>query len=79
MRPRKPLLALCGYSLGRVSSGAIGALRERVEGLGGVEEAAKRLEAGVPTLRDIVKELLLPGRDHAMNSRRRCCARISWI
>lgn len=57
------LLALCGYSLADVSSGAIGALRERVEGLGGVEEAAKRLEAGVPTLRDIVKELLLPGRD----------------
>ena len=28
-----------------------------------MEEAAKRLEAGVPTLRDIVKELLLPGRD----------------
>lgn len=59
----KALLALCGYSLADVSSGAIGALRERVEGLGGVEEAAKRLEAGVPTLRDIVKELLLPGRD----------------
>ena len=56
----KALLALCGYSLADVSSGAIGALRERVEGLGGVEEAAKRLEAGVPTLRDIVKELLLP-------------------
>ena len=59
----KALLALCGYSLADVSSGAIGALRERVEGLGGVEEAAKRLEAGLPTLRDIVKELLLPGRD----------------
>lgn len=59
----KALLALCGYSLADVSSGAIGALRERVEGLGGVEEAAKRLEAGVPTLRDIVKELLLSGRD----------------
>ena len=59
----KALLALCGYSLADVSSGAIGTLRERVEGLGGVEEAAKRLEAGVPTLRDIVKELLLPGRD----------------
>lgn len=59
----KSLLALCGFSLADVSSGAIGALRERVEGLGGVEEAAKRLEAGVPTLRDIVKELLLPGRD----------------
>ena len=59
----KALLGLCGYSLADVSSGAIGALRERVEGLGGVEEAAKRLQAGVPTLRDIVKELLLPGRD----------------
>lgn len=58
----KALLALCGYSLADVSSGAIGALQERIDAIG-EEEAAKRLEIGVPTLRDIVKELLRPGRD----------------
>lgn len=59
----KALLELCGYSLAEVSSGAIGALQERIEALGGEEEAARRLGTGVPTLRDIVKELLRPGRD----------------
>lgn len=58
----KALLALCGYSLADVSSGAIGALQERIDAIG-EEDAAKRLEIGVPTLRDIVKELLRPGRD----------------
>ncbi len=59
----KALLALCGYSLADVSSGAIGGLQDRINALGGEEEAARRLETGLPTLRDIVKELLRPGRD----------------
>lgn len=59
----KALLALCGYSLTDVSSGAIGGLQDRINALGGEEEAARRLETGLPTLRDIVKELLRPGRD----------------
>lgn len=58
----KALLALCGYSLQDVAGGALGSLQERVGEIG-EEEAAKRLEIGVPTLRDIVKELLRPGRD----------------
>lgn len=58
----KALLTLCRYSLQDVSDGAIGALQERIDAIG-EEEAAKRLEIGVPTLRDIVKELLRPGRD----------------
>lgn len=59
----KALLALCGYSLADVSSGTIGGLQDRINALGGEEEAARRLETGLPTLRDIVKELLRPGRD----------------
>lgn len=59
----KALLALCDYSLTDVSSGAIGGLQDRINALGGEEEAARRLETGLPTLRDIVKELLRPGRD----------------
>lgn len=58
----KALLTLCGYSLEDVAAGRIGALEQRVAQLG-EEEAARRLELGVPTLRDIVKELLRPGRD----------------
>lgn len=56
------LLTLCGYTLKDVAAGNIGQLRERVDSIG-IEEAAKRLEIGVPTLEDIIKELLLPGRD----------------
>ncbi len=56
------LLTLCGYTLKDVAEGNIGQLRERVDSIG-IEEAAKRLEIGVPTLEDIIKELLRPGRD----------------
>lgn len=56
------LLTLCGYTLKDVAAGNIGQLRERVDAIG-IEEAAKRLEIGVPTLEDIIKELLRPGRD----------------
>ncbi len=56
------LLTLCGYDLKDVAAGAISELPKRVETLGWAE-AAKRCEVGEPTLRDIVKELLKPGRD----------------
>jgi len=56
------LLTLCGYELKDVAAGAIGELPKRVEQLGWAD-AAKRCEVGEPTLRDIVKELLKPGRD----------------
>ena len=56
------LLTLCGYDLKDVAAGAISELPQRVETLGWAE-AAKRCEVGEPTLRDIVKELLKPGRD----------------
>jgi len=56
------LLTLCGYTLQDVAAGAIRELPQRVEQLGWANAAA-RCGAGEPTLRDIVKELLKPGRD----------------
>ncbi len=56
------LLTLCGYSLSDVGTPALTALPKRVEALGWAA-AAKRCGCGEPTLRDIVRELLKPGRD----------------
>ena len=56
------LLQLCGYSKQDVSAGNIGDLESRFLELG-EEEAAKACGVGVPTLKDVVKELLKPGRD----------------
>ena len=56
------LLSLCGYSLNDVAAGGIGALRERVKEQGEAQ-AAQACGVGVPTLRDIVAELMKPGRD----------------
>lgn len=59
----KELLQLCGYSVSDVSNSDISALKAKIELLGGEEKVAEKLEIGVPTLTDIVKELLKPGRD----------------
>lgn len=59
----KTLLALCGFDLNDAATKSIGALPERIESLGGEEAVAERLGIGVPTLNDMVKELLRPGRD----------------
>ncbi len=56
------LLSLCGYSLNDVAAGGIGTLRERVKEQGEAQ-AAQACGVGVPTLRDIVAELMKPGRD----------------
>ena len=56
------LLTLCGYDLKDVSAGQLAELPKRVEQLGW-QNAADRCGVGEPTLRDIVKELLKPGRD----------------
>ena len=56
------LLSLCGYSLSDVAAGGIGQLRERVKEQGEAQ-AAEACGVGVPTLRDIVAELMKPGRD----------------
>ncbi len=56
------LLKLCGYSLEDVAAGNIAQLPERLENYGAAR-AAEDCGVGEPTLRDIVSELLKPGRD----------------
>ena len=56
------LLELCGYTLKDVAAGNISQLPERLESYGAAK-AAQDCGVGEPTLRDIVSELLKPGRD----------------
>ena len=56
------LLTLCGYTLADVRDGEIGMLPQKLK-LFGEEKAAAQLGIGLPTLRDIVRELTRPGRD----------------
>ncbi|MBE6918255.1 MAG: RNA-binding transcriptional accessory protein [Ruminococcaceae bacterium] len=56
------LLALCGYTLSDVAKGEIALLEQKVKLLG-EEKVAEKIGVGVPTLRDVVKELMKPGRD----------------
>ena len=58
----KALLALSGYTLADVKEGRISDLPERIKSYG-EGKAAAEIGVGVPTLRDIVSELLRPGRD----------------
>ena len=58
----KALLAECGYDIKDVAKGNIADLAEKVE-KSGAEKLAEKLGIGVPTLNDIVKEMLRPGRD----------------
>jgi uncharacterized protein len=56
------LLTLCGYTLDEAKKGEIHALPERVKELG-EERVSAFCGVGIPTLRDLVGELLRPGRD----------------
>ena len=58
----KQILAECGYTEDDVANGAIGDLRARVQ-KAGAKALADRAAIGLPTLEDIVGELLKPGRD----------------
>ncbi len=58
----KELLKLCGYELKDVKEGKIADLAQKVEEKG-ADALAAQLGIGVPTLNDIVKEMLRPGRD----------------
>ena len=58
----KKLLKLCSYTLDDVAAGAIGELPARVKAMGAAK-VAEECAVGVPTLNDIVAELLKPGRD----------------
>ena len=55
------LLQLCGYELKDVREGAITLLPQKFKQVEG--KAAEYCGAGLPTLQDVVKELMKPGRD----------------
>ncbi len=56
------LLEICGYSLNDVKDNKISELPERVKEYGEAK-AAEECGIGIPTLKDIIKELIKPGRD----------------
>jgi uncharacterized protein len=56
------ILEICGYTLADVSQGLVGELKERVKHLTASKVAAYA-QVGVPTVNDIVAELMKPGRD----------------
>ena len=58
----KALLALSGHTLADVKEGKLSDLPERIKSYG-EGKAAAEIGVGIPTLRDIVSELLKPGRD----------------
>ncbi len=58
----KKLLEFTGYTLDDVANGKISEIREKVNAKG-LENCAKECGVGVPTIQDIITELLKPGRD----------------
>ena len=58
----KKLLALFGHTEKELAAGSLGDLPEQVKGYGEAK-VAEACGIGVPTLRDIISELLKPGRD----------------
>ena len=58
----KQLLELTGHSLADVKTGNLADLPAQVKAYG-EEKAAEAIGVGVPTLRDVVSELMKPGRD----------------
>ncbi len=56
------LLTLCGYTEADVAAANLAELPKRLDAFG-AEKAAEACGVGVPTLRDIAKELCKPGRD----------------
>ena len=56
------ILEVCGFSLKDVAKGQVAGLREKVKEVGAAK-VAEQSGVGVPTVTDIVNELLKPGRD----------------
>lgn len=56
------LLGLCGYTLNDAAAGKMAELPKRVEAFGKTA-AAEQCGIGVPTLEDLISELMKPGRD----------------
>ncbi len=58
----KDLLEICGYTVTDAAKNRIGDIKEKITALG-EDKVAEKIGVGVPTMQDIVKELLRPGRD----------------
>jgi len=58
----RDLLARTGFSKNDVKAGRMGELAQKIDAIG-VERLASDMGIGVPTLRDMVAELMKPGRD----------------
>ena len=58
----KNLLELCDLKLADISKNSATNLSDKVQKIG-IENVAKQLQIGVPTLKDIVEEITKPGRD----------------
>lgn len=56
------LIDECGFSLADISGGRSGDIKQIAEKIG-VPVISKKLDIGIPTLRDIISELQKPGRD----------------
>ncbi len=56
------MLSLCGYTIQDVLEGNINKLASKISQIGN-EKVASECSAGIPTLKDIIRELLKPGRD----------------
>lgn len=56
------LLKLCGLAVKDIGTEAVAALPDKVSALG-ISDIAAKMGIGVPTLKDIMAELLRPGRD----------------
>lgn len=58
----KDLLENCGFTVKDAADGKLTDLKEKVEAIG-EEVLAEKIGVGVPTMLDIIKELMQPGRD----------------
>ncbi len=56
------LLTLCGYDKKDATAGKLSELSQRLSGIG-MDRAVEACGVGAPTLEDLVKELMKPGRD----------------
>ena len=56
------LLSRCGYTLSDIAAGKLSELDAKVKAIG-IDTLAEDCGVGAPTLRDIISELLKPGRD----------------
>lgn len=58
----KKLLNMCSFKLADVSTGKVGELTQKAEEIG-YTKISDEIGVGIPTLKDIIKELQKPGRD----------------